>query len=186
MTTTDKYLRIPRFEYDSMPSYRSLESLRDAIGTTVRTVEGLSIDAGKVAEYAAATRDETPLFVDEDAATTMGFDGIPASLIHTMTALYDHYHVNGGPLHAIDLGMDRRYWVLGEQEYEYHRHPIVGDVLTGETTLADVYSKRDGEMTFAVLETNYVDETGALLVTERRTMIETRRAADENRGKTDE
>jgi hydroxyacyl-ACP dehydratase HTD2-like protein with hotdog domain len=62
-----------------------------------------------------------------------------------------------------------------------------GDVLTGVTTLSDIYQRdgsRAGTMTFAVLETEYTDEDGDLVVTERRTIIETEDPAegDDKRG----
>lgn len=160
-----------------MPSYRSIAELESLVGESKWTVDGLAVEAGKVAEYAAVLGFDDPAFRDADVARDRGFDGIPATLIHTMTALYDHYWVNGGPLYAFDLGMDIRYKLLGEQEYEYERHPVVGDVLTGRTTVADVWTRKDGEMTFVSLETEYFDGDD-LVLTERRTMIETRRADD--------
>jgi hypothetical protein len=96
-----------------------------------------------------------------------------------MSALYDHYQVNGGPLYAFDLGMAVEHKVLGEQEYEYDRTPVVGDVLDGETTVADVWTRKDGEMTFVTLETEFRDGDGERVLVERRTMIETEQVEGE-------
>lgn len=159
-----------------MTSYRPTDELESLVGESCETVEGLEIEAGKVAEYADALRIADPAFRDEDAARDRGFDAVPAPLIHTMSALYDHYQINGGPLYAFDLGMDIRYKLLGEQEYEYERHPVVGDVLSGRTTVEDVWTRKDGEMTFVTLATEYFDADDSLVLTERRTMIETGRA----------
>ncbi|MDZ7746567.1 MAG: MaoC family dehydratase N-terminal domain-containing protein [Halobacteriales archaeon] len=72
--------------------------------------------------------------------------------------------------------------IHGEQAYEYERPLYVGDVLTGDTTLTDVY-QRDGEgggtMTFAVLETAFTDEDDDLVLTATGTSIETGQAISE-------
>jgi len=156
-----------------MPSYRPLADLKDLVGTSKPTVDGLRIEAGKVAEYAEALREDDPIFVDETAAMDRGYDGIPAPLLYTMSAFWEHYQINGGPLYAFDLGMAREKKMLGEQSYEYERVPVVGDVLDGETRVAEVWTKKDGEMTFVTLETEFIDQDGELVLTEGRTMIET-------------
>jgi acyl dehydratase len=51
--------------------------------------------------------------------------------------------------------------------------PVVGDVLDGETTLVDVRTKKEGQMMFATLETEFTDQDGDRLHVESRTMIET-------------
>lgn len=156
-----------------MPSYRPLSELEELVGTSKPTVDGLRIEAGKVAEYAAALRESDPVFHDQEAARERGFDGIPAPLLYTMSAFWEHYQINGGPLYAFDLGMAQENKVLGKQSYEYERVPVVGDVLDGETTVADVWTKKDGKMTFVTLETEYTEQDGTLVLTEKRTMIET-------------
>jgi acyl dehydratase len=157
------------------------------VGESVRTVEDLRVDWSKIDEMARAIRDDNPVHRHPDAAQEQGHESIPAPLIYPMTALFERYQVNGGPLYAFDFGMDQRYKVLGEQAYEYERPMYEGDVLTGVTTLSDIYQRdgsRAGTMTFAVLETEYTDEDGDLVVTERRTIIETEDPAegDDKRG----
>lgn len=156
-----------------MPSYRPVSELEELVGTSKPTVDGLRIEAGKVAEYAEALREDDPVFVDEAAARDRGYDGIPAPLLYTMSAFWEHYQKNDGPLYAFDLGMAQENKMLGKQSYEYERVPVVGDVLEGETRLADVWTKKDGQMTFVTLDTEFVDQEGQLVLTERRTMIET-------------
>jgi hydroxyacyl-ACP dehydratase HTD2-like protein with hotdog domain len=62
----------------------------------------------------------------------------------------------------------------GEQEFEYHRTPVVGDVLDGVGRITDVYEKEtsSANMTFVVIETSWNDaSTGAPVVTERFNLI---------------
>lgn len=171
-----------------MPT-RQIEELESMVGTSVRTVENLRVEWSKIDEMARAIRDDNPAHRDPDAAANQGYEAVPAPLMYPMTALFERYQMNGGPLHAFDFGMDQRFKVLGEQSYEYERPMVEGDVLTGETTLADVYQRdgsRGGTLTFAVLETEYRDEEAALVVTERRTIIETQNPAEKSTRDSDE
>jgi hypothetical protein len=62
----------------------------------------------------------------------------------------------------------------GEQEFEYHRWPKVGDVLEGRRTISDVYDKdtSSARMEFYVMETDWRDaETGDPVVTDKFTLI---------------
>jgi hydroxyacyl-ACP dehydratase HTD2-like protein with hotdog domain len=62
----------------------------------------------------------------------------------------------------------------GEQEFEYHRPVVIGDVLVSEGRITDVYEKesRGKTMTFLVSETRYTDErTGEPVLTSRMNLI---------------
>jgi hydroxyacyl-ACP dehydratase HTD2-like protein with hotdog domain len=62
----------------------------------------------------------------------------------------------------------------GEQEFEYHRPMVVGDVLSGEGTIVDLYEKEteSATMTFIVIETVWRDDSnGEPVVTERFNLI---------------
>ncbi len=55
-------------------------------------------------------------------------------------------------------------WAIlhGEQAFEYHRWPKVGDVLEGTTTITDVYERErsnGGKLEFYVTETDWKDTT---------------------------
>jgi len=160
-----------------------LSELKSRVGDTRRTVEGLRVEAGKVSEFANALRDENPIHHDEGVAADRGFDGIPAPLTFTRTAYFPRYRPDGvNDVYGFDLGFREAYTVHGEQAYEYERPLVVGDVLSGETTLVDVFQRdgrRGGTMTFAVRETAFRDRDGDLVVTARSTAIETGGAIDD-------
>jgi hypothetical protein len=62
----------------------------------------------------------------------------------------------------------------GEQEFEYHRWPRVGDVLDGHRTISDVYEKEtsSARMEFYVMETDWRDaSSGEPVVTDKFTLI---------------
>lgn len=156
-----------------MPT-KSIEELESLVGTSVITVENFEIEAGKVEEFARSVHDDDPVYRDEEVAEERGFDNIPAPLTFERASMFPRYRTV--EKYGIDLGFQEEYTIHGEQAYEYERPLLVGDVLTGETTLTELYERdgnRGGTMTFAVLETEYTDEDGDLVLTARSTAIET-------------
>jgi acyl dehydratase len=161
---------------------KSMDELESLVGTSVVTVEEFEVEAGKVEEFARALKDDNPAHRDAEAAADQGFESIPAPLTFTRTAYFPRYRPEGvDDTRPFDLGMRPEYRVHGEQEYEFERPVRVGDTLTGEVTLVDVYQRegsRGGTMTFAVFETEYRDAEGGLVLTERATTIETEGAIE--------
>ncbi|MFT4884111.1 MAG: peroxisomal enoyl-CoA hydratase 2 [Natronomonas sp.] len=157
-------------------SERTIDRLSDRVGETVESVEGLHVEAGKVAEFAAAVGDDDPVFRDQAVAADRGLERRPAPPTFTRTSMFPRYRPDGVGRLGFDLAFDIRYELHGEQRYEFERPVYVGDTLSATTTLSDAYERegRDGNiLTFAVLETEYVDEAGDSVVTERETLIET-------------
>ncbi|UHQ98886.1 MaoC family dehydratase N-terminal domain-containing protein (plasmid) [Natrinema zhouii] len=159
---------------------KSMAELESLVGERRQTVTDLTVEAGKVAEFARAIESQNEMFYDGEAAREAGYDDVPAPLTFTRVAYFPRYRVgDDGSSFGFNLGFDPERTVHGEQEYEYSRPVTVGDTLDGTTELVDVYQKpgTDGTLTFAVLETTYTDADGEVVVIERRTRIE-REAAD--------
>ncbi|WP_243641459.1 FAS1-like dehydratase domain-containing protein [Natrarchaeobius halalkaliphilus] len=155
---------------------RSLTELKSMVGTSKRIVEGMQIEAGKVAEFARAIGCESPEYYDEEAATSAGLEGIPAPVTFLRTSVFPRYRPDGmGRDPVFDLGFEKRREVHGEHAIEFERPIYVGDTLSATATLADVYQRESddgGAMTFAVQEIDYADETNEPVATERMTVIE--------------
>jgi acyl dehydratase len=158
-----------------MPS-KSLDELEEMIGTTKKTAVDLTVEAGKVEEFASALSDDNPAHRDEQAANQQGFDHVPAPLTFLQTEWFPRYKppkFSEGLL--FDFGFEQSRLLHGEQEFEFERPILVGDTLTGTTELVDVYQRegdRGGQMTFAVEETRFRDDNGDLVATKRTTIIE--------------
>ena len=173
-----------------MPT-ESLAELEATVGDSRVTVEDFRIERGKVEEFARAITEPDPVFRDADVAARRGYERVPAPLTYARVSRFPRYRVDGVEEWGFDLGFRPEYVLHGEQAYAYERPLLVGDVLTGETTLTDVYRRdggRAGTMTFAVLETEYRDRDGDLVLTDRATVIETADAvgSDTDDGATDE
>lgn len=158
-----------------MPT-KPLSDLRELVGESRVTVEGFRIEAGKAEEFARAVTDPNPVFRNEATARQRGHDRVPAPLTFTRVGTFPRYRPDGLNGHGFDLGFRPEYVLHGEQAYEYERPARVGDILMGTTTLTDLYQReggRAGTMTFAVFETEYRDQDGDHVLTERGTSIET-------------
>ncbi len=143
------------------------------------------IERGPVSFFARAVLDENPVYRDPQAAKDAGFTDIPAP--PTFTFAMQHMGAFGelqppdptggtNPMHSVmgDLYSKGALILHGEQEFEYHRPLVVGDVLSGEGKIVDLYEKEtdSATMTFIVIETVWRDDsTGEPVVTEKFNLI---------------
>lgn len=142
------------------------------------------IERGPVANFAEAVCDPNPAYRDPEAARQAGFDAIPVPptfpfVMETWGAFAEQQPSDrpvGNPLgEVIGPLMAKGGLILhGEQEFEYHRPVVVGDVLVGEGRITDAYAKesKGRTMTFVVTETVWRDDTtGEPVVTTRFNLI---------------
>jgi acyl dehydratase len=148
---------------DAMPVDRS------AIGRTGEPVT-MHVERGKIQEFARAIKDDDPLYYDEaHAAREAGGIMPPVTFLQTVSHWDDG---RGRPRLPFDL----KRVLHGEQEFEFLAPIHAGEVLTAVSKIVDVYEKpgkRGGSMTFAVTETEYRNEHGALVARARAVGIET-------------
>lgn len=145
--------------------------LEDRIGEVVRTVT-FPVEAGKIAEFARAMKDDNPVYFSNDVARQQGFDAVPAPL--TFSVASAHYAGGNATDLPIKLGLDLSRTVHGEQRWIYHRPIEAGMTLTAQTRIAEVDRKqsRGGEMLRVLTETEYVDADGRPVVSEFTLTIE--------------
>ncbi len=137
----------------------------------------VALDRSVLANFAAAVGDSSEAYRSSDA---------PAPPTFTFAAPYwsrlstDEQPADpapgGNPMHTImgELHGKGALVLHGEQEFEYHRTPIAGDVLDGVQTITDIYEKSSerADMTFVVMETRWTDaRDGSPVVTERFNLI---------------
>jgi acyl dehydratase len=140
------------------------------IGTEIDRVT-FPVERGKIREFAVATHDESPRWVDEEAARAEGLDAIPAPL--TFVAVAGHHRDQRAAMKA--LGVDIARIVVGEVAWTYHRPALAGDVLEGRRLVTGVRireGKSGGTMTMIDLETVWRDAAGEPVVTQAETLIE--------------
>lgn len=171
----------------------------------------VTIDRAPVQNLAAVLDDDSPLYRDSRAAQQAGFADVPAPptfpfvMLHwgTRDELLDEYGIDPVPsnpftgvadqLGHVGIVMAQMMTELGpgvvlhaEQHFEYHRTPVVGDVLRGTSEIVDVHTKPShrGVLTFVVIETVWNDvTTSTAVVTTRFTAVhQPRRNTDTKEG----
>jgi len=130
------------------------------------------VEWGKIREFAAAIGDENPIYHDPEYARKSRF-GKPLAP-PTFTVIKSFWRK--GPSNQEMAGLDNRYVLHGEEEYEYFAPVLAGDVLTCKARITDAYEKagkRGGKMTFVVFEFTYSNQRGEKALISRSTLIQT-------------
>src|SRR5919198_3385900 len=125
-----------------------------------------AIDRDRVTQFADAIEDDNPIYRDPAAAKEAGFDEQVApptfpTVLQIMTS--------GQAVVDPELGLDYSRVVHGQQEYEWHRPLVVGDVLKATPRIADIFAKKSNE--FLVTEADVKDAKGKTVVISRSTLI---------------
>ena len=143
---------------------------KNAVGKTSQPVT-MHVERGKIREFAKAIKDDNPIYFDEAYAAK-----VAGGIVPPPTFLMTQAHWGEGGRGGIDLGMDLRRVLHGEQEFEYLKPIHAGDVLTAVGKCERMYEKegsRGGTMNFAILATEYRNQKGELVAISRSTVIET-------------
>lgn len=138
---------------------------KDLVGKTYPSIT-YEVGREKIREFATAVGETSPIYHDPEAAKQAGYAEQPAP--PTFATLL---HLQSGPavLSDPDLRLDYSRVVHGEQEFEYRRPILAGDVLTATPRIADISSR--GPLEFLLIETTITDETGAVVAIARATLI---------------
>jgi hypothetical protein len=128
----------------------------------------IDIERGKIREFALATGSTDPAYLDAERAVVQ-----PTFL--TTTFFWQTGEADPWP--AVEL--DQRRGLHAEQEYTFFGPPPrAGTRLTCQSRISEIYTKqgrRGGELTFAVMVTDFRDETGQLVAQAKLTGVETAR-----------
>ena len=146
------------------------------------------VERAPLANFAKAVKDDNAVYSDVNAAQAAGFDAVPAPPTFGFALeFWGRYPdlqqglapVEGNPMmEVIGKLMQNGGLILhGEQEFEYHRPIVAGDVLRSEGKVIDAYEKesKGKTMTFVVTETVWSDDrTGEPVLTARFNLIHRR------------
>ncbi len=134
----------------------------------------LPVQAGAVAEFAAAVGEDNQIYFDEDAARLSGMPGIVAPPTFSVRQIYAVPREEREE--RLGANLDYGRVLHGEQEFVYARLPAAGEVLTGTMRVARDVSKegtRGGSMRIVTYETRFTDVQGDEVLTSSYTLIET-------------
>lgn len=116
--------------------------------------------------FADAIGEDNPLFRDPEAARAAGY---PEQLVPPTFVTRLQIMTSARVVLDQELGLDYAMVVHGEQEYEWRRPVVVGDVLSTVPRIADIYSKKSNE--YLVIEAEVKDARGETVVVGRTTLI---------------
>ena len=143
----------------------------------------VAVDRAPVSVFAKAVKDRSRAYQDPREAEAAGFDSIPAPPTFPFAMPYWGEHpelqdglepVGSNPLWEVMGKLGPGLVLHGEQEFEYSRPVMVGDVLEGEDVLSDVYQRESDThvMTFMVTETRWKAKgNGEPVVTARFNLV---------------
>lgn len=143
----------------------------------------ITIERGPLSVFAAAVKDNSPIYASVDAANEAGFAGLPIPPTYPFAmgnwGKFREQQPEGsdalGPLAEIFGALMNSGGLIlhGEEEFIYHGDVVSGDVLTMTGTVRDLYQKVSGDktMTFVVSEQNYHNQRGEHVLTEITTIL---------------
>lgn len=124
----------------------------------------LTVEAGKIKEFAASIGDDNAAYWDESRA---GGIVAPPTFSHVLRS-------GKMALLMSDCGLDATRFLHGEHEIIYERQLRPGDRLKYRISIADVRQaegRRSGPMDIVVMETRVTDHEGELVQTIRQTFV---------------
>jgi acyl dehydratase len=124
------------------------------------------VEPERVTQFAEAIGDRDPRFLDPEAARQAGFRNrvAPPTLATVIQILASAQVVPDQ-----ELGLNYMMVVHGEQEYEWRRPIVAGDVLTATPGIADIYAR--GPSGFLVVEPDTPDQNGEVVCVSRSTLL---------------
>lgn len=116
-----------------------------------------TVEAGRVKLFCKAIGEEDPIYVDEAAAKAAGYKALPVPPTF-LQAITNDDPEKGGLLRLLDV--DIGLILHGEQHYDYYAPVHVGDRITCQQKVVDIYDKKGGALWFVVSETSMKDQSG--------------------------
>jgi len=108
---------------------------KDFVGRAFPATKPYEVSRVKIAEFADAIGDPSPVYRDRDAAVAAGYPDVIAPptfpIVVTMAA-------SGSAVADPGLGINYAMVVHGEQRFEYSRPLRAGDVVTAESTIESI------------------------------------------------
>ncbi len=126
------------------------------------------VEKGRLKFFAQAIGETDPIYTDEAAARAAGHPTLPAP--PTFSMVLDMEGSEQLPVLSL-LDLDIARILHGSQEFEYFRPIYAGDTVTVTARIADIFDKKGGALDFVVMEQDYTNQDGQLLVRATSTLV---------------
>lgn len=150
---------------------------RSKIGHVFPAFE-VELEKGLLKLFAGAIGETNPIYTNEDAARIAGYPSLPMPLIYAF-CLGKFIPDPSDTLHLFKV--DFAGVVHGEQEFHYHDSACAGETLTGQKRVTDIYERKQGDLEFIVVTTEFKDPAGKIICEAIQTIVvnNTTRTTDE-------
>jgi len=127
----------------------------------------LPIERSRLQYFAKAIGETDPIYTDAAAARGAGYPDLPAPPTFLFAAELD----SGAAFRLIeDLQIPIAKLLHGEQSFTYVRPACVGDTVTVNSRVSDIYDKKNGALEFVVKTSRAINQRQEL-VAELRTVL---------------
>jgi acyl dehydratase len=140
---------------------------QDYVGRTFPPAEPYEVSRVKIAEFASAIGDPSPLYRDREAARAAGH---PDVIAPPTFAIVISSASSGRVIADPELGLNYAMVVHGEQRFEYARPIGAGDVLTATSTISDI--RQAGNNVLLSTRTDIATVSGEHVCTAYSTLVE--------------
>ena len=126
------------------------------------------VEKQRVKFFSKATGQTDPTYFDEDFAKKKGFP----SLLVPPTFLTTVSHEQKNPYQYLhDLSVDMKNILHAGQNYKYHHLVFAGDKITMESTIKDMYDKKNGSLQFVEFESIFLNQNKKLVAESLSTLV---------------
>jgi acyl dehydratase len=140
---------------------------RDYIGRTYPATDPYEVSRVKIAEFADAIGDPNPVYRDGAVARRAGH---PDVIAPPTFAIVISMASSGSAIADPGLGVNYAMVVHGEQQFEYSRPIVAGDVLTAQATISDI--RAVGSLSMLTTRTEIRTVAGEHVCTALSTLVE--------------
>lgn len=127
----------------------------------------LPIERSRLQFFAKAIGETDPVYTDVAAAREAGYPDLPAPPTFLFAAELDA-GTNDQMLKDLEIPLARL--LHGEQSFKYYTPACVGDTVTVQSRIAEIYTKKNGALEFVVKDSLAVNHRGER-VAEMRTVL---------------
>ena len=140
---------------------------QDYLGRTFPATAPYEVSRVKIAEFAEAIGDQSPVFRDSGAARAAGYPDVIAPPTFPIAVAMA---ASGAAVSDPGLGFNYAMVVHGEQRFEYSRPLHAGDVVTAQSTIVGIREVRS--LTMLTTETHIRTVDGEHVCTCFSTLVE--------------
>jgi acyl dehydratase len=138
-----------------------------------------TIEAGRIRLFCKAIGETAAIHHDASVARNAGYRNILAPITFPTAIAMD----NPNPRCIIELVEVDIGWVLhGEEHYDYFSPICVGDQITCQLKITDIYDKKGGALEFVVVALNMSNQLNEKVCDIRRSLVVRRPQAQGNPG----